>query len=246
MWNTLPKLNLALIEVAEGTQSLGGTTGPDLTRYFTVCGVLILVTAGVAWGLRRLISGNLKTRAAQRSLHIIDVLGLGGKRKLAVVRCYDRTFVVGIGEREVSAIAELDPTVGDDVPQPMPQKSDQAAFTRALEQVREAMPERAIETKALPAERKVLVKRKKAKPASAVVVTPVAAPAKRIKKTVRRAPATDQVARKINAQEVAQAAMQIAHSKQLPSVAPKAAVPKKAKVKAPVRPQTLSLEGIIG
>jgi hypothetical protein len=36
------------------------------------------------------------------------VLPLGGRRQLVVVRCYDRTLALGLGDRDVSLLAELD------------------------------------------------------------------------------------------------------------------------------------------
>ena len=92
-----------------GASLLGAGTGPDLTRYLTAVAALLVAVAALAWGFRRLIAGSVRARAAQRSLQVIDVLPLGGKRQLSVVRCYDRTFALGLGERDVSLIAELDP-----------------------------------------------------------------------------------------------------------------------------------------
>lgn len=85
-----------------------GTAGPDLGRYLAVVGTLVAVLVGVAWALRRILAGSLRGRAARRALAVVDVLPLGGRRQLTVVRCYDRTFALGLGDREVSLIAELD------------------------------------------------------------------------------------------------------------------------------------------
>jgi flagellar biogenesis protein FliO len=223
MWN--PD-HLALLPFAQDSVSLGGTAGPDLTRYFTVCAVLILSTVGVAWGLRRLVNGNLKARAAQRSLQVIDVLGLGGKRKLAVVRCYDRTFALGLGEREVTPIAELDSVIGSDLPQAKAPGSERAAFARALDQVRASLPELGVlkpKARLEPAPeaatnqgptRKV-IRRKKAKASSAQANGSVPAAA-RPSATASRTAATDEqqsMARKREAQAVASAARRIAESK---------------------------------
>lgn len=101
-------LNMLLALPAE--THLAGSA-PDLTRYLLVVGVLILALVGIAWGFRRLISGSLKARASGRSLAVIDTLPLGGKRQLTVVRCYDRTFALGLGEKDVTLVAELDPVV---------------------------------------------------------------------------------------------------------------------------------------
>jgi len=140
MQHSVHDLHLALLPAAQEAGRLGGTTGPDLSRYFLVCAILIAVTAGVAWGLKKLLAHNLQVRASQRSLKVLDVLGLGGKRQVAVVRCYDRTFVLGLGEREVSPIAELDPVIGSDEAPETPRPADRAAFAQALEQVRKALP----------------------------------------------------------------------------------------------------------
>lgn len=224
MWNP-DQLQLALLPLAQDTSSLGGTTGPDLTRYFTVCAVLILSTIGVAWGLRRLVHGSIKTKAAKRSLQVIDVLGLGGKRKIAVVRCYDRTFALGLGEREVTPIAELDAVIGSELPQPTGPKSEREAFERALDQVRASLPglggpkpkqPRAPQPPAAAASapekltRKV-IRRKKPKQLATEAVTE----AGRRAAVASSAAATPQTAaaRKREAQAVASAARRIADSK---------------------------------
>ncbi|MFT4539834.1 MAG: flagellar biogenesis protein FliO [Planctomycetota bacterium] len=98
-----PYTRLALLPT-----EFGGAEGPDFTRYLVICGLLILAIAGAGLGFRRLIGGTLKQRASARSLGIIDVLPMGGKKRLCVVRCYDRTFVVAQGDRELSYVAELD------------------------------------------------------------------------------------------------------------------------------------------
>lgn len=74
---------------------------------------LVLAIVGMAWAFRRSVARFWRSRAAARSLQVLDVLPLGGKRQLTVVRCYDRTFALGLGEREVSLIAELDSVIGE-------------------------------------------------------------------------------------------------------------------------------------
>jgi flagellar biogenesis protein FliO len=86
----------------------GPISGPDLTRYVLVCSATIVALLVLAWVFRRTVAGQLKARAARRSLQVLDVLPLSGKQKLVVVRCYDRSFLLGLGDREVRSIAELD------------------------------------------------------------------------------------------------------------------------------------------
>lgn len=103
----MAQLPIASLEAAVRTSA----DGPDLTRYLLVCGGLLALVAGLAWAVRRLLAGQLRARAARRSLQVLDVLPLGGKQRLAVVRCYDRTFLLGLGEKEVGLVSELDPVV---------------------------------------------------------------------------------------------------------------------------------------
>ena len=116
----------------------GANTGPDLTRYFVVCGVLLGAITLLAWGFKKLIAGNLSARAAKRNLQILDVLPMGGKQKLAVVRCYDRAFLVGLGDKEISPISELDGVLAEEKETDAPAKGE--SFERALDLVARAMP----------------------------------------------------------------------------------------------------------
>jgi flagellar biosynthetic protein FliO len=116
----LTSLALALLCPLQGTPpspALGGTEGPDLTRYLLVCAGLLLLVGGLAWAARRFLSGTLKARAARRAMQVVDVLPLGGRQRLAVVRCYDRTFLLGLGDKEVSLVTELDGAIGPPAPE---------------------------------------------------------------------------------------------------------------------------------
>ncbi|MBL8861963.1 MAG: flagellar biosynthetic protein FliO [Planctomycetes bacterium] len=98
----------ALLDVAA---AIPARVGPDLTRYVLVCSALFLALGGLAWILRRAVAGSVRARAGKRSLQVVDVLPLGGKQRVCVVRCYDRTFALGVGEKEIGLIAEIDAAV---------------------------------------------------------------------------------------------------------------------------------------
>lgn len=92
----------------------------DPVRYLVACmGVLGLLAAGL-FALRKLVVGAQRTRAAGRSLAVLDQLPLGGSKRLTVVRCYDRQFVLGVGDKEIALVAELD--VDQAVP-PLPERA---------------------------------------------------------------------------------------------------------------------------
>ncbi len=123
----------------------GRGSGPDLTRYLVVCAGSILVLLAVAWVFRRYVAAHLKVRASKRSLQVLDVLPLSGKQKLVVVRCYDRSFLLGLGVKAVRAIAELD---GAALPRPAseaqssPTSSSGLPFSAALDTELELQPAR--------------------------------------------------------------------------------------------------------
>lgn len=127
-----PSLEGATREIA------GGTQGPDMTRYVLVCVGLLAAIVVVALLLKRLLGAAVARRAAARSLQVIDVLPLGGKHKLAVVRCYDRTFLLGLGEKELSSICELDAVITPRAPAE-PGAADQHAFANVLSRIAPAL-----------------------------------------------------------------------------------------------------------
>lgn len=127
-------LSLALVE-----QRLGGTQGPDLTRYVLVCAGLLLLVAALAFAFRKSVGKALEKRAARRSLAVIDVLPLAGKQKLAVVRCYDRTFLLGLGTSDISLLSELDAAIEPRV-ENASSAADSHGFAQVLERIRSALP----------------------------------------------------------------------------------------------------------
>ena len=119
---------------AENAGEFAGRTGPDLTAYALVCFGLFGAIVLLAYLFRRFLADGLKRRAAQRSLQILDVLPLGGRQKLAVVRCYDRSFLLGIGDKEVRSIAELDAaTLTEAAPKPAAERPFTRELVRAIE-----------------------------------------------------------------------------------------------------------------
>lgn len=125
--------------------------GPDLTRYFLACAGLLALVLAAAFGFRKLFARTLERRAARRSLRVVDVLPLGGSKRLVVVSCYERTFLVGQGEKELCSIAELDadvvlgPPRGQDAAAPpaTPPASFETLVERAGGEVR-PVPRRAV------------------------------------------------------------------------------------------------------
>lgn len=104
-------LQLATLQVApEGATAplRAGGTAPDLGMLMVVAATLVVLIGGLAFAFKKIVLGQVKARASKRDLAVLDVLPLGSKRQLAVVRCFDRTFALGLGEKDVSLIAELD------------------------------------------------------------------------------------------------------------------------------------------
>jgi len=102
-----PKLDAASQNLDAASQNLGAAS-PNLGAMTAVIAVFLVCLVATGYGVRRLLGSTWRTRAAKRSLSVIDVLPLGGRRQLVVVRCYDRTLALGLGDRDVSLLAELD------------------------------------------------------------------------------------------------------------------------------------------
>lgn len=140
MSSLVPTLSLAALQLESAVRPLGAA-GPDLTRYFLVCAALVLLTGGLLLAFRKGLAATVRARAARRSLAVVDVLPLGGRHKLLVVRCYDRTFLLGAGDKELAPIAELDPATGlEAAGRKAPEPADREAFARTLETLRASLP----------------------------------------------------------------------------------------------------------
>ena len=100
----------ALAFLAAGASGDAATSfaGPDLTRSLVVSGVLVASIVALGFLFKRVVGHTFKARAAKRSLVVLDVLPLSGKQRLLVVRCFDRSFLLGSGDKELRLIAELD------------------------------------------------------------------------------------------------------------------------------------------
>ncbi len=112
MHDTLPLAASATPVGAAAPQTL------DLVRYLGFSALVIAGVVALALFLPRLAKGAWRTRAARRSLKVVDLLPLGGRKKLTVVQVYDRTFVLGLGDKEICLVAELE---GAEIPAPEPQ-----------------------------------------------------------------------------------------------------------------------------
>ena len=95
--------------LADGLAGLGGAANQSVLEALAVCALAVGALLVLSVFVRRLTRGAWRSRAARRSLEMLDLLPLGGQRRVAVLRCYDRTFLVGLGDKEVSLLAELDP-----------------------------------------------------------------------------------------------------------------------------------------
>ncbi len=135
--NFLPITTAALTTVLEAEPNrFGGTDSPDFTQYGILIMSLLAAVAFLAWAFKRFLGGSLLRKADERALQVRDVLPLGGKQKLCVVRCYDRSFFLGVSDRQVDLIAELDAGAIGEREEPMPlEAKHKDAFLRALKRV---------------------------------------------------------------------------------------------------------------
>ncbi len=88
--------------------ALAPATEPDMTRYLVVSGALLGALFLASFLVRRLVGSSRLSLGSRKGIQILEAASLGGSKKAVVVRCYDRTFLVGVGDKEVCSIAELD------------------------------------------------------------------------------------------------------------------------------------------
>lgn len=141
-----------------------GAAGPDLSGYALVSSGLLLALITGAYGFRRLVGGHLRRRAARRSLQVLDVLPLGGRQKLVVVRCYERSFLLGLGDRELCRIADLDGPAEGAVTEDPPEGRRAREEARTAKQTGE--PERSVRAAPRPSFSELLERAPAAKSAS--------------------------------------------------------------------------------
>jgi flagellar biogenesis protein FliO len=96
----LPSLHLALAQ-------------SQLMRYWVVVGALLGALLLASFLIKRLGLRHKLLRSVRRSFEVLDVLPVGRSQRLCVVRCYDRTFLIGVGDKELCSVAELDQAVVD-------------------------------------------------------------------------------------------------------------------------------------
>ncbi|MFT5289356.1 MAG: flagellar biosynthetic protein FliO [Planctomycetota bacterium] len=110
---------VSIIQSGADAASKSSLEGPDLAGYLLTCGFILALVLGAAWLFRRFLAGKIRMRTSGRSLRVIDVLPMGSRQRLVVVRCYDRTFLLGQGDKEIRAISEIDGAPETDlIPQP--------------------------------------------------------------------------------------------------------------------------------
>jgi flagellar biogenesis protein FliO len=83
----------------------------QLMRYWIVVGALLGALFLASFLIKRLGLRHKLMRSVRRSFEVLDVLPVGKSQRLCVVRCYDRTFLIGVGDRELCSVAELDQAV---------------------------------------------------------------------------------------------------------------------------------------
>ncbi len=93
-----------------------GAPAPDLFRYAlsmtAVIGLLICALYGIrSWTRKAGRSGR-----AGRTLEILEALPLGGSKRVCVLRCGERRFLVGLGDKELCALGELGEVEADATP----------------------------------------------------------------------------------------------------------------------------------
>ena len=80
-----------------------GITGADLFRLLGSFVLVLALMASLLWALRRL-QGKMAGHHSGRKLQLLEVLSVGTRQKVALIRVGDREVLIGISPTQICAL----------------------------------------------------------------------------------------------------------------------------------------------
>lgn len=108
-------LALGALQSPAATASTGAPA-PDLFRYALSLTVVIGLLICALYGIRSWTRNAGRSGRAGRTLEILEALPMGGSKRVCVLRCGERRFLVGLGDKELCALGELGAVEADATP----------------------------------------------------------------------------------------------------------------------------------
>lgn len=82
----------------------------DIVQYLLSFALVIGLLLALLYALKKLQRANPFVKGQQQRLHIVETLSVGPRQKIAIIRCDQQEFVVGISPQGIQSIGSVAPS----------------------------------------------------------------------------------------------------------------------------------------
>ena len=79
----------------------------DIVQYLLSFALVIGLLLALLYALKQWQRANPFVKGQQQRLHIVETLSVGPRQKIAIIRCDDQEFVVGISPQGIQSIGTV-------------------------------------------------------------------------------------------------------------------------------------------
>ena len=79
----------------------------DIVQYLLSFALVIGLLLALLYALKKLQRSNPFIKGQQQRLHIVETLSVGPRQKIAIIRCDEQEFVVGISPQGIQSIGSV-------------------------------------------------------------------------------------------------------------------------------------------
>lgn len=83
----------------------------DIVQYLLSFALVIGLLLALLYALKKLQRANPFVKGQQQRLHIVETIGVGPRQKIAIIRCDQQEFVVGISPQGIQSIGSVTPSL---------------------------------------------------------------------------------------------------------------------------------------
>jgi flagellar protein FliO/FliZ len=81
----------------------------DIVQYLLSFALVIGLLLALLYALKKLQRANPFIKGQQQRLHIVETLTVGPRQKIAIIRCDEQEFVIGISPQGIQSIGSVHP-----------------------------------------------------------------------------------------------------------------------------------------
>lgn len=79
----------------------------DIVQYLLSFALVIGLLLALLYALKKLQRANPFVKGQHQRLHIVETLSVGPRQKIAIIRCDDQEFVVGLSPQGIQSIGSV-------------------------------------------------------------------------------------------------------------------------------------------